>query len=166
MEKVIVAAVAENGIIGRQNELPWHLPADLAFLKKTIRDCHLLSGRKSFESSQGRKLFNEKSGSIVITRQREYETDKARVANSIPEAIQIARREGAKQLCILGGEAIYRQTMDMADELIITEIHEPFDGDTRFPAIDPAIWVEVWRENHEKDEANPYDYSFVKYRRR
>ena len=88
------------------------------------------------------------------------------VVNSMEAAIERAETAGARRLCILGGAEVYEQAIDLADELVITEIHAVFEGDRFFPSIDPAAWQETSRVKHLKDADNPYDYSFVRYKRR
>ncbi len=166
MQKVIIAAKSDNDVIGKDNDLAWELPADEAFFNAQIRDCWLLTGRASFESPQGREIFRDRPDVIVLTRQRNYRAGRALVAHSVDEAFRLARRGGARRLCILGGAQVYAITIDRADELIITEIHTEVEGDACFPPIDPARWQETSREDHRRDAANPHDYSFVRYRRR
>lgn len=166
MKSVIIAAKSDNDVIGKNNDLVWDLPADQAFFLRQIEGCFLLTGRASYESPQGIDLFQKNPNTIVVTRQENYEAQEALVAHSIEEAFERVTATGARRLCILGGAAVYRQTMNRADELIITEVHAEFDGDAFFPPIDPGKWRETYRENHPKDEENPYDYSFVFYKRR
>ncbi|MCO6476019.1 MAG: dihydrofolate reductase [Phaeodactylibacter sp.] len=165
MEIVIIAAKSENNVIGRDGGLPWHMPADLDFFNRQIDGCYLLSGRKSYETAQGRTLFKGKAF-IVVTRRKDYTLPEGKVGHSLKEGIAIAKRDGAKRLCILGGGEIYRQAMPMADEMIITEIHTKIeDGDVFFPEINLRDWKVYKKESHKKDAANPYDYSFVFYTR-
>ena len=155
MKKVIIAAKSDNDVIGKNEDLPWKLPADEAFFKFQIRDCWLLTGRASFESPQGRELFQDRPDVIVLTRQRRYRAGPAHVAHTIDAAFQLARSQGARRLCILGGAQIYRQTIDRANELIITEVHTEVAGDAFFPPIDPDGWRETAREEHRRDADNP-----------
>ncbi len=166
MKKVIIAAKSDNDVIGRDNDLPWELPADEAFFRAQIRNCWLLTGRASFESPQGRDIFRDRSDVIVLTRQRGYRAGRARVAHSVDEAFRLARQADARRLCILGGAQVYAQTIDRVDELIITEIHTEVEGEACFPRIDPARWQETRREDHFRDAENPHDYSFVRYQPR
>lgn len=163
MIKIIMAAKASNNVIGKDNDLVWHLPADLRFFKRTTRGHTLIMGRKTFES-----LSNPlpERDSWVITRNKNYESADADVFHSLESAIESAEKKGLQTVFILGGGEIYRQSMTLADRLIITEVHHDFDGDTYFPEIDPEIWQEVSREEHSADEKNKYDYAFVQYERR
>lgn len=164
MEIILVAAVSDNSAIGKKNGLLWHMPADLAFFEQTIKGTTLLTGRTSYESAQGGDIFQGKQPAIIITRQEGYQAEHAEVVPSIEAAFQLAQKEHVDRLCILGGASIYKQTIDRADKLIITEIHGTFEeADAFFPAIAPTKWKEISRENHTKDKENPYDYSFVVY---
>ncbi len=165
MEKVIIVAKSDNNVIGKDGELAWDMPADEDFFLHQIKGCYLLSGRRSYESSQGKKIFNGKDF-VIVTRQKGYQAEGGKIAHSVDEAIATAETDGAQRLCILGGGEIYRQSMKKADRLIVTEIHvEIPDGDAFFPEIDPHYWKEYKRENHPKDELNPYPFSFVYYAR-
>lgn len=166
MKIVIIAAKSENNVIGRNNDLVWDLPADQAFLEEQIKTGLLLTGRKSFESSQGAELFEDTSRVILLTRQKGYQAGRAMIASSLEKALDLAEEHPAERLCVLGGSSVYEAFMPHADQLTITEVHETFEGDSFFPEIDPAHWKEVWREDHQKDEEHPYDYSFVKYLKR
>ena len=165
MEIVVIAAKSTNQVIGKDNDLVWDLPADQAFFEAQIEESILLTGRRSFESPQGASLFQDSPNVIVLTSQEDYEAGKAKVASSLDQAISIAKQFSLDRLSILGGSSIYKQGMDYADKLIITEVHETFGGDSFFPEIDTSLWKEVWREDHQKDAVNLYDYSFVRYER-
>lgn len=165
MQKIIVAAKSDNQVIGKENNLVWHLPADLRFFMDTIEGAYLATGRKSFESAQGEEVFGPHREFIIITRNKAYQSDIGKIAHSIEAAIQQAEIDGAERLCILGGAAIYEQAMDLADTMILTEVHANFDGDTFFPLIDADKWKEVSRVRYAKDKANLFDYSFVVYER-
>ena len=167
MQKIIVAAKSDNDVIGKNGDLPWHLPADLRHFKNVIRGGYLISGRKSYESPQGDEIFKLGSNSIIITRQQDYPVRRgAKVAHSIEESYEIAKADGAEEVFVLGGAGIYEQTVNEVDKLVITEIHATFDGDTFFPEIDPEIWQEAKREDYPADAKNPHSYSFVEYVKR
>lgn len=161
MHKTIIAAKSDNNVIGNQQTLPWHMPADLAFFKQQIQNGHLLTGRNSYETPEGLELFKQRHDVIVVTRNQDYQPSQAQVAHSVAEAFELAEKLAVQQLKILGGAEIYQQTIQLADELIITEIHGTFEGDAFFPSIDLAHWREAKREDHPADAVNPYAYSFV-----
>lgn len=158
-----MAARAKNNVIGKDNDLVWHLPADLKFFKQTTKGHTLIMGRKTFESL-GNPLPHRDSW--IVTRNKEYNAEGITPYFSLEDAINAGEDKGLEAIFILGGGEIYRQSMNIADKLIITEVHEDFEGDTYFPEIDPQIWQEVSREEHTADEKNKYDYAFVVYKRK
>ena len=159
----IIAAVAENGIIGGNNKLPWHLPLDMRFFMKTTEGHCIITGRRNYESipEKFRPLRNRTN--IVVTRQQSYaqETDELKIVGSLEEGIEVARKLNEKELFIIGGGQIYKQSMSLADRLYITEIKHQFDGDTYFPSYDPAKWEEVSRIVCKANQDNAYDMEFV-----
>lgn len=158
-----MAAKAQNNVIGKDNDLIWHLPNDLKFFKRTTKGHTLIMGRKTFESL-GNPLPHRDSW--IVTRNNDYSSDGITTYQSIESAMEAGEQKGLETIFILGGGEIYRQSMSIADKLIITEVHENFEGDTVFPEIDPNIWEEVSREEHKADEKNIYDFAFVEYLRR
>ncbi len=163
MIKIIMVAKASNNVIGKNNNLVWHLPADLKFFKATTKGHTLIMGRKTFES-----LANPlpQRDSWIVTRNKDYRCEGATVFHSLESALAAGKKKGLETVFILGGGEIYRQSMELADKMIITEVHHNFDGDTYFPEIAKEIWQEVSREEHKADEKNKYDYAFVRYERR
>lgn len=156
----IIAAIAENNALGKDNQLIWHLPADLKRFKKVTQGHAVIMGRKTFESL-GKPLPNRTN--IIITKQKAYKKAGCIVVNSLEEALQCAKDDNNP--FILGGAQIYRQALDFADVLDLTIVHHVFEADAYFPEIDKNTWTEVSREHHPKDEQNPYDYSFVIYKK-
>lgn len=155
-----IVAVAENKVIGKDNDLIWRLPADLRYFKETTSGHHILMGRKNYESI-GRPLPNRTS--VIITRNKDYQAEGCIVVNSIEEALKVAKANGETEAFIIGGGEIYKSSLQQTDKIYYTEIHETFDGDTFYPELDKTTWKETAREKHLKDEKNPYDYSFVVY---
>lgn len=158
-----MAAKAKNDVIGKDNDLIWHLPADLKFFKQTTKGHTLIMGRKTFESLANPLPHRD---SWVVTRNKDYKAEGITVFPSIESAIEAGERKGLETVFILGGGQIYSQSMGIADKMIITEVHEDFDGDTVFPEIDLENWEEVSRVEHKADEKNKYDFAFVEYLRR
>ena len=107
MQKIIVAAKSDNQVIGKENDLVWHLPADLRFFRATIEGAYLATGRKSFESAQGGDVFGPNRAFVIITRNKNYRSTTGKIAHSLEAAIQLAENDGAERLCILGGATIY-----------------------------------------------------------
>jgi len=160
MKISIVVAMDANGVIGRDNELPWHLPADLQHFKKTTMGKPILMGRKTWESI-GRPLPGRTN--IVITRDSDYQADGCVVVNSIDAAMAAAAEQD--EVMVIGGAEFYRQVLPRADTLYLTRIHASFDGDTVFPELNAADWREVERSDQSADEKNPHDYSFIRLER-
>ena len=158
----IIAAIANNNAIGKDNDLIWHLPADLKRFKKVTSGHHILMGRNTFESI-GKPLPNRTS--VIITRNNDYFVDGCLVANSIEEAIELSKEDNT--VFIIGGAQIYKQAMErgLVDKLDITYVHHDFEADAFFPEIDLTEWREISREDFKADEKNKYDYSFVSYER-
>ena len=161
----IIAAMAANRVIGRDNDLPWRLPADFKYFKSKTVGKPCVMARKTFESLGG-ALKNRPN--IVLTRDRAYSAEGAIVVHTIDEALAQAEahRGDAEEIMILGGATLYEAILPQVDRMYITLIHEEFEGDTRFPEFDPNDWVEVWREDHEPDEKNKHRYSFTLLERR
>ena len=158
----VIAATAENNALGKNNDLIWHLPADLKRFKKVTTGHYILMGRNTFESI-GKPLPNRTT--IIITRNKNYFKDGCLIANSLEEAIELAKEE--KEIFIIGGAQIYKETIakNLADQLDITIVHNEFDADVYFPEINTKVWKEVLREDFKADEKNDYDYSFVSYQK-
>tara|TARA_R110002049_G_scaffold10820_1_gene52513 strand:+ start:407 stop:898 length:492 start_codon:yes stop_codon:yes gene_type:complete len=159
-EIVLVAAVARNGVIGRDNGLPWRLKSDLAHFKRTTLGHPIVMGRKTWESL-GRPLPGRRN--IVVTRNAQYRADGAEVFTDVDAAIAAA---GTGTICVIGGAELYRHLLDRADRLVLTEVAAEVEGDAHFPDFDRETFVEVAREQHRADADNEYDYTFVEYRRR
>lgn len=158
----IIAAIAQNNALGKDNDLIWHLPADLKRFKKVTSGHHILMGRNTFESI-GKPLPNRTS--VIITRNNNYFKDGCLIANSIEQAIKLV---GDNDAFIIGGAQIYKQALEnnLVDKLDITIVHENFDADVFFSEIDTTIWEEINREDFKADEKNKYDFSFVSYKRK
>ncbi len=157
----IIAAVAKNNALGKNNKLIWHLPADLMRFKKVTSGHHIIMGRKTFESL-GKPLPNRTT--IIITRNKNYKTEGCVVVNSLNEALQIAKVD--ENPFILGGAEIYKQAIKIADILDLTIVHQDFKADVFFPEINKNIWKETSRQDFKANENNKYDYSFVTYARK
>ena len=165
MKIVAVVAVAENGAIGKDNRLLWRLPKDMKFFKEqTIGHC-IVTGRKNYESIPDKFRPLPDRTNIVITRQKDYQAPGAVVVPTIEAAVEYARSKGEDRLCVIGGGEIYRQMMDITDEILFTRVHHSFEADTFFPEPDPKVWKETWREEHKADEKHAYDFTFLRYER-
>ena len=157
----IIAAVAANGVIGREGALPWRLPADLRRFKRLTTGHHLIMGRRTFASLAGPLPGRE---IIVLSRDGAFRPEGVAVARSLDAALELTAGDG--EPFVGGGEGVYRLALDRADRIYLTRIHAEFEGDTRFPDIDPGVWRLVEREGCDADERNPHPYSFLLYIRR
>ena len=159
----IIAAIAKNNALGKDNDLIWHLPADLKRFKKITSGHHILMGRNTFESI-GKPLPNRTT--IIITRNKNYFKDGCLIAHSIEDALDLV--ENDENIFIIGGAQIYKETIakGLVDQLDITQVHQEFEADAFFPEIDLNIWEEVKREDYKADEKNKYDYSFISFRKK
>jgi dihydrofolate reductase len=155
MKLSLIVAADRNNLIGRDNQLPWHLPADLAFFKRTTMGAPMLMGRKTWESI-GRPLPGRTS--IVITRDPDYRAEGAMVVHSIKAGIAAAG--DVPELFVIGGAKLFVDTLPLADRLYLTRIEHAFEGDTWFPEIG-GEWREINREEHGPDEKNLYTYAFI-----
>lgn len=158
----IIAAVAVNNALGKNNDLIWSLPADLKRFKKVTLGHHVIMGRKTFESL-GKPLPNRTT--IIISRNKDYKAEGCIIVNSLEKAILAAKNDDNP--FILGGGEIYRQALEHADILDLTLVHHSFeDADTFFPQIDGSKWMETNRQDFKADEKHNYDYSFVTYKKK
>ena len=157
----IIAAIANNNALGKDNDLIWHLPADLIRFKKTTTGHHIIMGRNTFESI-GKPLPNRTT--VIITRNKDYKAEGCIVVNSLKDALKIA--ENDKSPFIIGGGQVYKEAIELADRLDITEVHHNFDADVFFPEIEMSIWKETKRERFSADEKNKFEYSFIEYIKR
>ncbi|MBN56486.1 MAG: dihydrofolate reductase [Thalassolituus sp.] len=160
----MIVAVAENGVIGRNNSLPWYLPNDLKYFKQTTMGKPVIMGRKTYESI-GKPLPGRTN--IVITRQADYQPEGVKVVNSVEAAKELAESvcliDGQDEAMIMGGAEIYALSLPYTDRLYLTEVHADVQGDAFFPEYDKSRWQEVAREDFAAEGPNPYSYSFVVY---
>ena len=159
----LIVAVARNGVIGRDGAMPWRLPTDLKHFKRRTLGMPVVMGRKTFESI-GRALPGRRC--IVVTRDAAYRADGCEVAAGVESALALAASGDPERVCVIGGAEIYRQTMDRADRLVVTEVDATPEGDTVLPPIDPAAWREVARAMPDADPRDSDPIAFVTYERR
>lgn len=162
----LIVAAAENGVIGRNNALPWRLPEDLRYFKHVTMGKPIIMGRKTFESI-GKPLPGRTN--IVVTRNAAYQAEGVSVVLSLAEALELARQramlDGAREVVVIGGAEVYRAALPQADRLYYTEVHASVEGDAVLPAIDWSQWLEASREHHAAQAPDQYAYSFVRYER-
>lgn len=156
----IIVAAAENNVIGRDNGLVWRLSADLKRFKALTTGHTILMGRKTYESV-GKALPNRRN--IVISRNPDYRAEGCEVVLGVEEALELTK--GEDEVFVTGGGTIYKELWDKADKLYLTVVHQECEGDTVIPPVDPGKWKEVSREEHQADEKNECDYTFINYER-
>ncbi len=172
MKISLIAAMAENRVIGLNNKLPWNLPADLAWFKKQTLNKPIVMGRKTWESLPFKPLPGRDN--IIITRDANYQAknkknervSSAIVCISVTEAINYALSQGCDELMFIGGASLYTQVLDRVDYLYLTWVKGEFSGDAWFPEIDFSQWQESFSERHEADKNNLHSYQFSIYQRR
>lgn len=139
----LIVAVGSNGVIGADNTMPWHLPADFAFFKRTTLGHTLVMGRKTFDSI-GRPLPGRRT--VVVTRQPAWNRPGVKTAHSLEDALEAARRDDpAGEVFVAGGSQVYAEAMPLADRLLVTEVDQAPTGDAVFPPIDNRVWRETAR---------------------
>lgn len=156
MQLIAVVAMAQNRVIGKQNQLPWRMPADLQHFKSVTMGKPVIMGRKTYESI-GRPLPGRLN--IIVTRDLNYKAPGCEVVSSPGVALSLVAAQ--PEACLIGGSELYKQLLPEVSQIYLTVIHHDFDGDAYFPELDKNEWQEVSREDHQADENNAYDYSFI-----
>ncbi|WP_343033787.1 dihydrofolate reductase [Fulvivirga kasyanovii] len=161
-----MAAVAENNVIGKDNDLVWNLPDDMKFFMTKTSGHHVVMGRKNYESipHKFRPLPNRTN--IVMTRQKGLEIEGAHVVHNLEEALELAEANREEEVFIIGGGEIYKLGLDVADIMYLTEIKASFEGDAFFPEFDHSAWEETERIPHGTDDKHAYAFDFVTYKRK
>lgn len=142
----LIVAVARNGVIGRDSDMPWHLPDELRYFKETTLGHTLLMGRATYDAI-GRPLPGRRT--IVLTRDRDWQRDGVEVVHTLEDAVALSRDAGETELFVAGGAQVYAATLPHADVLLLTEVHAEPEGDTFFPEWDRSEWVETDRSDHD-----------------
>ena len=148
----LIVARASNGVIGKDNQLPWHLPADLKYFKAVTMGKPIVMGRKTFESI-GRPLPGRHN--IVVTRNPDFTSNGITVVHSVEAAIAAAIE--VAEIMLIGGTELYKLSLPLADRIYLTEIHQDFDGDAHFPVLE-SRWREISREDHISDDGLGYSF--------
>lgn len=165
MKISLISAVAQNGVIGRDNDMPWHLPDDFAFFKRKTSHHPIIMGRKSLEAL-GKPLPNRTN--IVLTRNQDFRAENVTVMHTLDDAIDVAIAAPRKtdEIFVIGGAEIYAMALPIATTLYLTEIHQSYDGDTYFPSFNKNEWKEISRHPHPADERHAVSFDFVEYERK
>lgn len=161
-----IAALSRNKVIGKNNDLPWHLPDDMKYFMQTTKGHHVIMGRKNYDSipEKFRPLPNR--ANVVVTRQQNFQAPGCQVVHSIEEGITLARLARESEVFIIGGAEIYKAGFPFSSRLYLTEIDHDVDGDTFFPYWNKADWKEVSRKHHTPDERHAFPFDFVIYERK
>lgn len=167
MRKALIVAAAQNGVIGRNNQLPWYLPEDLKYFKATTLGKPIVMGRKTYESI-GKPLPGRTN--IVISRNPDYAVEGVKTVTSLERAFELAENvafiDGAQEVMVIGGAQIYAEALNLlgaGDRLYLTKVHSDVDGDAYFTDFDESDWQLLEQIDHEASGNNPYDYSFCVY---
>ncbi len=159
----LIVAVANNNVIGLAGKMPWHLPAELAYFKRTTTGHPIIMGRKTFESI-GRPLPARRN--IVVTHNHQWRHDGVEVVHSLADALALVGAADNPAAFVIGGATLYGEALPHADQVYLTAIDADVAGDTFFPALPADAWQETSRERRLKDDNNPYDVDFIVLKRR
>ena len=157
-----IAAMTRNRVIGKDNRLPWRLPADMAFFKRTTTGHHVIMGRKNYEAEK-KPLPNRTN--IVVTSKADYKAEGCIVVHSIKDGIDLARKNGETECFIIGGGEIYQESLEMTDQIYLTIIDTEMDGDVFFPELNFDQWKIVRQNEYGKDDRNPFDFTIYLFKR-
>jgi dihydrofolate reductase len=162
----LIAALSKNRVIGKDNDLPWHLPDDMKYFMQTTKEHFVIMGRRNYDSipEKFRPLPNRTN--IVITRQKNFSAPGCLITSSVDEAIEKVRNAGEKEVFIIGGAEVYSLGFPLSNRLYLTEIDAEVDGDTFFPEFDRNSWTEISRVHHDKDSRHAYAFDFVIYEKK
>ncbi len=162
MTIALIVAASKNNVIGRNNQLPWHLPGDLQYFKAMTLGKPVIMGRKTFESI-GKPLPGRDN--IVISRQADYPSEGIKLVSSLDQAVALGESinliNGADEVMIIGGAQIYAESLDLADRVYLTRVHRYVEGDAYFPDLDAELWHQIAREDISAKEPNPFDFSYL-----
>ncbi|HEY4798231.1 MAG TPA: dihydrofolate reductase [Bacteroidia bacterium] len=161
----IIVAVSENRVIGKNNSLPWHLPADMKYFREVTMGHCVIMGRKNYDSILLKYRPLEGRTNIVITRQKDFSAEGCVVVHSVQEALQAAQKKNETEAFIIGGADIYNQTLEIADKIYYTHIHHSFEGDAFFPQVDLRRWKKTMQKDVKPDAKNIFPFTYFIYER-
>ncbi len=160
----VIVAVSENNVIGKNNDIPWHLPTDLKYFKKVTTGHHIIMGRKTYESI-GRPLPNRTN--IVVSRNKDLKIEGVTVVQSVDAALALAQMNGEDEAFIIGGESIYKSLLPEAERLYLTRVFTQIEGGTAFfPQYNEKMWIETNKYPYLPDDEHAYSYTMFVYERR
>ncbi len=163
MKVSLIVGRARNGVIGREGDLPWRLPADLAQFKRRTMGHHLIMGRRTFESLPG---ILPGRPHVVLTRDASFQPDGVIVCSSLDAALEVARAAGDDEAFVIGGGVVYREALRVADRVYLTRVHADLEGDVTFDELDAELWDELEREDRKADDRHAHSFSVCVYERR
>lgn len=161
----LIAALTRNRVIGKNNDLPWHLPDDMKYFMQTTKGHYVIMGRRNYESIPAKYRPLPDRTNIVVTRQAHFHAPGCIVVHSLSEGLDTAAKSGEHEVFIIGGAQIYREALPLAQRLYLTEIHAELDGDTFFPELNLSEWKEISRQHHPADNRHQFAFDFVIYDR-
>lgn len=162
----MIAALSQNRVIGKNNDLPWKLPDDMKFFMDTTKGHHTIMGRKNYDSIPPRFKPLPHRTNIVVTRQQNFSAPGCIVVDSLNKGLLLAKENQERETFIIGGAEIYKLGLPHATRLYLTEIEAFINGDTYFPELDKNEWTEISRQHHGKDDRHAYSFDFVIYERK
>ena len=164
----LIVAKAENNAIGKDNDLIWHLPDDLAFFSNTTKGHYVIMGRKNYDSIPDRFRPLPKRPNVVVTNNTSFKDERVDITHSVEEGLEIAKKAGETEAFVIGGGQIYAYALekDLVDKLYITYVHESFDADVYFPDFDITKWKQIEEEYHPKDEKHPHAFTIKVFEKR
>ncbi len=154
----LIVAASDNNVIGKNNQLPWHLPNDMKFFKNTTWAMPVIMGRKTFESMGNKALPGRTK--IVITRQKDFQADGVVIVNSWNDAVFVAKETDCKEAFVIGGGELFKETINIADKIYMSRVHTIVDGDVFFPSINEKQWKLTSRKECKADDKHAFDYTF------
>ena len=162
----LIVAVSENKVIGKDNDLVWHLPTDMKFFKDTTKGHFVIMGRRNYESIPHKYRPLPKRTNVILTRQDDYKAEGCVVVKSVEEAIELAQQAGDKEPFVIGGGQIYKYAIEnnLVDRIYLTRVHTEIDGDTYFEDLDDS-WKLVHADLHPSDEKHPFAFTFQTFER-
>ena len=157
----LIVAVSENKVIGKDNDLVWHLPTDMKFFKDTTKGHFVIMGRRNYESIPHKYRPLPNRTNVIVTRKDDYKAEGCLVVNSVEEAIELAKKAGDKEPFVIGGGQIYKHAIEnnLVDRIYLTRVHSEIDGDTYFNDLDDS-WKLVHTDLHPSDEKHPFAFTF------
>ena len=162
----LIVAVSENKVIGKDNDLVWHLPSDMKFFKDTTKEHFVIMGRRNYESIPHKYRPLPKRTNVIVTRQDDYKAEGCVVVKSVEEAIELAKKSGDKEPFVIGGGQIYKYAIEnnLVDRIYLTRVHTEINGDTYFEDLDDS-WKLVHTDLHPSDEKHPFAFTFQTFER-